>query len=55
MRRQETFLDQTIVRIDVGDDGFEKIGALHEALGEHLPFGFRDHHRNMGEWPRALA
>ncbi len=55
LRRKETFLHQPVFGIDVGNHRFQKIGTLYETIGQDLPFGFRDHHRDMRERPGALA
>ncbi len=53
--RDQPIGDQPVVAIDVGQHALEKLGALHEAGGDSLPFGLRDDERHMGQWPGALV
>ena len=55
LRRDQPFGDQPVVAVDVGEHTLQKLGALREAGGDPLPFGFLDQQGHMGQRPGALV
>lgn len=52
--RQHAARHQVIVAVDVGDDLFEDLGALHEAARDQHPVGLVDDQRHVRQRPGAL-
>ncbi|MNK66157.1 hypothetical protein D3C87_854710 [compost metagenome] len=54
-RRHVTFLHQPVFAVEIGDHGFQKIGALFQPFGKDGPFPVVDQHGNMGDRPVSFA
>ncbi len=54
-RRYQALADQPAIAIDIGDDLFQKVGALNKSFRERLPLAFVDEDGNVRDRPMALA
>ena len=52
--RQQPALHQLVAAIDIGDDGFEQLGALGQAARDGQPLAFVEDHRHMRQRPGPL-
>ena len=54
LRGHQTFPDQAVLAINVGEHALQEVGALHQTGGDPMPFGLLNQQRHVRQRPFTL-